>query len=197
MTTNQFTSIGFLLQELLFTDSKNCKVKGKIFIENGYYLGEIDMNVFQLHVILKHHGHIGRLIEMLMQNDQTLKQEQYPLHINVEHHLGHGLTFHADEFLIEKKGSRRDMDRKIQYSLKLISIKKLNKLRMIKNLRNIVKMNLLPATNLLSEDKMKEAYSDYQYFTSKAVKEEVAKQRTGLSNPYVFKMAQLYHSAHS
>ncbi len=196
MTHNQFNSTGFYLQELNFTDSKSCKAKGKIFIENGYYLGELEMNIYQLHVILKHHGHIGRLVEMLIQSDQTLKSGHYPMVIDVEKHLGHGLTFHADALLIEKLSSRRRIDRKIQYSLRLVSIQKLNKLRMIKNLRNIVKMNRLPSTDILrSEDQLKQAYNDYRYYTSLSVKDEKAKHQTGLSNPFVFRMAQLYHSS--
>ncbi len=197
MKNKIFKSIGIQINQIYFDSESSCTIWGKVFIENGFYHCDVEMSVYQLSILLNHHGHLGRLIQVMIQNDYLNQMRQYPNLIDLQENLGSGVILLGDELMMSKiQARRKEMDGKVHYALVIDSIRKINKLQMIKNTTQVARLTSIPNDRIVPDiESLKAAYQKYKYYTSINIQEHQAKSKCGLDNPYLFRIAELYNCA--
>lgn len=197
MKEKKINSIGIKINQINFESENSCTIWGQVFVENGYYHCDIQLTVHQLYIILKHHDHIGRLIQIMIRQDYISQVNEYPNFIDIEAKLGNGVILQADEFEMSAvKARRKNPDGSTHYAMQIAEIHKLNRLQMLKNTTQIVRLTSMPNDRIVPDiSVLKEAYSKYRYYHSLNIQDGIAKSKSGLDNPYLFKMAEYYHSA--
>ena len=188
---------GIQVNQINFESEVQCTLWGKVFVHNGFYHCDIQLSVYQLFVILKHHDHIGKLLNIMIKQDYQNQMSEFPNFIDIEAKLGNGILLLADELKLEIIKTRRSVkDNSVHYAMKIIDITKMNKLQTLRNTTQVVRMTSMPNERIVPDaDFLKNAYSKYRYYHSLDMHEALAKSKSGLENPYIFKMAEYYHSA--
>ncbi len=197
MANQSFKSLGIQINQIYFDTETTCTIWGRVFIENGFYHCDIEMSVYQLHVLLEHHGPLGKLVQVIIKNDYLNQMNQYPNLIDLQETLGSGVILLADELLIaQKQARRRTEDGSIHYAMQIQDIRKLNKLQVLRNSSRVARLTSIPNERIVPDiNTLKSAYKKYEYYTSINIQEKQAKSKCGLENPYLFKIAEMYHCA--
>ncbi len=197
MNALNIKAIGLQINQIYFDSKHTCTLWGKVFEENAFYHCDIEMSVYQLYVLLGHHGHLGRLIQLMIKQDYQNQMNAYPNLIDLEATLGSGVILTADEVILKRTQARRkNQDGTVHYALSIESINKVNKLQMIQNTSKVAHMTSIPNTRIIPDiESLKVAYKKYNYYTSLNIDENHAKNKCGLDNPYLFRLASIYSVA--
>ncbi len=197
MLTQNLKAIGLQVNQIYFDTENTCTIWGKVFEENGFYHCDIELSVYQLYVLLGHHGHIGRLVQVMIKQDYQNQSNNYPNLIDLEANLGSGVIMLADEITLHKiEARRKHEDGMVHYAMRVENIQKVNKLQMIQNTSKVAHMTSIPNHRLIPDiESLKVAYKKYTYYTSINIEEQHAKNKSGLDNPYLFRLARIYNQA--
>ncbi len=196
MKAQNLKAIGIQVNQIYFDTEHSCTVWGKVFEQNGFYHCDIEMSVYQLYILLGHHGHLGRLIQVMIKQDYNTQVSAYPNLVDLQENLGNGVILTADEILLQRKKARRkEKDGGIHYAMSILSIQKVNKLQMIQNTSQVAHMTSIPNQRIVPDvEALKVAYKKYNYYTSLNIEDQHAKNKSGLENPYLFRLASMYYN---
>ncbi len=197
MNAQNLRAIGLQVNQIYFDTENSCTIWGKVFEDNGFYHCDIEMSVYQLYILLSHHGHLGRLIQLMIKQDYQSQVNAYPNLVDLERNLGSGVIMTADEIIMKRtKARRKENDGTIHYAMTIENIQKVNKLQMIQNTSKVAHMTSIPNKRIVPDmESLQVAYKKYNYYTSLNIDEQHAKNKCGLDNPYLFRLASMYNVA--